>query len=315
MTTPSAVSGAGANRVRACARRSGNQSARVRSPHRRAWAHRRAVHLRRRRGCACHPGGDFPHCRQGHHRQLPPGLQRHHHLLVRGRVPAPRRRICTLTPAAFVFCPHSGQTGAGKTYTMHGPSIDAEDLHINEQRGLLPRTLEYLFAQIAREQRRVCVVCMRAQTRIACTDAAPAQRGVFPPAARTIACSTSAAAPTWRSPTRSSTTSWTLPATSAVCARPITPFSFAFGVPTLTLGGLFWRVHSHPRGQPPCLPRERHRGPAHVDRGRLRPERGHRPALALRAALALPRRLWQRQCARCCWQRACCRCGAAGAAH
>ena len=29
-------------------------------------------------------------------------------------------------------------------------------------------------------------------------------------------------------------------------------------------------AHSHPRGQPPRLPRERHRGPAHVDRRRLR---------------------------------------------
>jgi hypothetical protein len=49
----------------------------------------------------------------------------------------------------------SGQTGAGKTYTMHGPNVEAEDCHTNEQRGLLPRTLEYLFAQIAREQRKV----------------------------------------------------------------------------------------------------------------------------------------------------------------
>jgi len=35
---------------------------------------------------------------------------------------------------------------------MHGPSMT--DPANNEQRGLIPRTLEYLFAQIAREQRK-----------------------------------------------------------------------------------------------------------------------------------------------------------------
>jgi len=35
---------------------------------------------------------------------------------------------------------------------MHGPSMT--DPANSDQRGLIPRTLEYLFAQIAREQRK-----------------------------------------------------------------------------------------------------------------------------------------------------------------
>ena len=46
-----------------------------------------------------------------------------------------------------------GQTGAGKTYTMHGP--DAAD----ESRGLVPRVMEHLFALQAREERCSSLRC------------------------------------------------------------------------------------------------------------------------------------------------------------
>jgi len=38
---------------------------------------------------------------------------------------------------------------------MHGPSSVNEDGTPNEQRGLVPRIFEYLFARIAREQKKV----------------------------------------------------------------------------------------------------------------------------------------------------------------
>lgn len=44
------------------------------------------------------------------------------------------------------------KTGSGKTYTMFGPNADAAAG--DEQRGLVPRVLEYLFAHVAREERR-----------------------------------------------------------------------------------------------------------------------------------------------------------------
>lgn len=51
------------------------------------------------------------------------------------------------------------QTGSGKTYTMFGPNVDSAGAHgvdgaPDEQRGLVPRVLEYLFAHVAREERR-----------------------------------------------------------------------------------------------------------------------------------------------------------------
>jgi hypothetical protein len=42
-----------------------------------------------------------------------------------------------------------GQTGAGKTFTMMG--VNYEDTNYFELRGLIPRTLEYLFECIDRE--------------------------------------------------------------------------------------------------------------------------------------------------------------------
>lgn len=42
---------------------------------------------------------------------------------------------------------------SGKTYTMFGPNVDACDSG-DDQRGLVPRVLEYLFAHVAREERR-----------------------------------------------------------------------------------------------------------------------------------------------------------------
>jgi len=46
-----------------------------------------------------------------------------------------------------------GQTGAGKTHTMHGPSSTGED------RGLVPRVMEHLFALQAREERHSQLRC------------------------------------------------------------------------------------------------------------------------------------------------------------
>lgn len=56
--------------------------------------------------------------------------------------------------------PQPTQTGSGKTYTMFGPNVNdaagptAADGAPDEQRGLVPRVLEYLFAHVARERRR-----------------------------------------------------------------------------------------------------------------------------------------------------------------
>ena len=46
-----------------------------------------------------------------------------------------------------------GQTGAGKTYTMMGPVGAVADA-VSDARGLTPRSMEYLFARMAREERR-----------------------------------------------------------------------------------------------------------------------------------------------------------------
>ena len=46
-----------------------------------------------------------------------------------------------------------GQTGAGKTYTMMGPAGAVADA-VSDARGLTPRSMEYLFARMAREERR-----------------------------------------------------------------------------------------------------------------------------------------------------------------
>lgn len=43
-----------------------------------------------------------------------------------------------------------GQTGAGKTYTMMGVNFESD--HYHEKRGLIPRTLEFLFECIDRER-------------------------------------------------------------------------------------------------------------------------------------------------------------------
>ncbi|CAM9349556.1 unnamed protein product, partial [Phaeothamnion confervicola] len=52
-----------------------------------------------------------------------------------------------------IFC--YGQTGAGKTYTLFGPdaALDSSDATlVREQRGLVPRVLEFLFSTIAQRQ-------------------------------------------------------------------------------------------------------------------------------------------------------------------
>lgn len=47
-----------------------------------------------------------------------------------------------------------GQTGAGKTHTILGPEVCSEGSPQYEERGLLPRCIEFLFASINREMRR-----------------------------------------------------------------------------------------------------------------------------------------------------------------
>ncbi|KAG0275991.1 Kinesin-like protein kif15 [Linnemannia exigua] len=50
-----------------------------------------------------------------------------------------------------------GQTGSGKTYTMQGPSI-MTSVGKHENRGIIPRCLEYLFELIAKEEQMVSSV-------------------------------------------------------------------------------------------------------------------------------------------------------------
>ena len=50
-----------------------------------------------------------------------------------------------------------GQTGAGKTYTIHGPGLEHpghENSNLYGFRGLLPRALEFVFNSIHREMRK-----------------------------------------------------------------------------------------------------------------------------------------------------------------
>ena len=49
----------------------------------------------------------------------------------------------------FYLC--SGQTGSGKTFTMIGPN-DESDVFTHDLRGIIPRSFEYLFNLITREQ-------------------------------------------------------------------------------------------------------------------------------------------------------------------
>lgn len=57
----------------------------------------------------------------------------------------------------------SGQTGSGKTFTMIGPNDDS-DVFTHDLRGIIPRSFEYLFNLINREQLKVIspllVVCV-----------------------------------------------------------------------------------------------------------------------------------------------------------
>lgn len=69
----------------------------------------------------------------------------------------------SLTQRLVLCDTHStdGQTGSGKTHTMFGPDLDSLALssassastHVASE-GLLPRSLELLFSEVARDQRR-----------------------------------------------------------------------------------------------------------------------------------------------------------------
>ncbi len=50
--------------------------------------------------------------------------------------------------------PNSGQTGSGKTFTMLGPAENAENLQ-HDLRGVIPRSFEYIFHLIKKEQELV----------------------------------------------------------------------------------------------------------------------------------------------------------------
>ena len=174
----------------------------------------------------------------------------------------------------------SGQTGAGKTYTMHGPNMEAADCHTNEQRGLLPRVLEYLFAQIAREQRKVRGATPRRRAGRRRPLSSPRgvrgeSEGKWRSLHRTTASSTSAAVPTSKSTTKSSLTCWTSGARSAVRRPPYhrrRRWTLSRGRDGGALLLCLGAGPRHSRGQPPRgrVPRERHRGGADVDCGRLR---------------------------------------------
>lgn len=47
-----------------------------------------------------------------------------------------------------------GQTGSGKTYTMYGPAAAADERGGAATRGLTPRVLDYIFAWMARDERK-----------------------------------------------------------------------------------------------------------------------------------------------------------------
>ena len=56
------------------------------------------------------------------------------------------KRVCDAALAGYNCCLFAyGQTGSGKTHTIYGPSDGARD---PAARGLLPRTLDYVFAQM-----------------------------------------------------------------------------------------------------------------------------------------------------------------------
>lgn len=48
-----------------------------------------------------------------------------------------------------------GQTGSGKTFTMQGPVDESTGGIEYDRRGVIPRCFEYLFSQIAREEKKV----------------------------------------------------------------------------------------------------------------------------------------------------------------
>ncbi|KAK3821880.1 MAG: hypothetical protein J3Q66DRAFT_334558 [Benniella sp.] len=50
-----------------------------------------------------------------------------------------------------------GQTGSGKTYTMQGPS-SVKNISNHEERGIIPRCIEYLFSLIAQEEQNISSV-------------------------------------------------------------------------------------------------------------------------------------------------------------
>ena len=58
------------------------------------------------------------------------------------------------------FC--SGQTGSGKTFTMIGPNDDS-DVFTHDLRGIIPRSFEYLFNLITREQLKVQCLVVRGE--------------------------------------------------------------------------------------------------------------------------------------------------------
>jgi len=55
---------------------------------------------------------------------------------------------------------YSGQTGSGKTFTMLGPSEEYSANVPRELRGVIPRSLDYLFQLIERKSEMVCLFVM-----------------------------------------------------------------------------------------------------------------------------------------------------------
>lgn len=89
----------------------------------------------------------------------------------------------TLAPLALPFTFHlssqTGQTGAGKTFTMQGPSADSEEGPSDMQcdpsdasSGMIPRTLAYLFSRL--EDDKAAAVAEGAIFEFTCRHAAAA---------------------------------------------------------------------------------------------------------------------------------------------
>ena len=94
-------------------------------------------------------GGSLCSSREENHRELRRRLQRNDLRLVRQK-----ERVGVVQLHNVLISLGSGQTGSGKTFTMLGPP-DESDAFTHRLRGIIPRTFDYLFSLVSREQQKV----------------------------------------------------------------------------------------------------------------------------------------------------------------